>query len=192
MKKNLIKKKRNNIKILTKIILFIIAVLEIFLIISLISFHPSDPSWSQATNKNVHIVNLAGSFGAWLSDIFLSLFGILGYCIPLVILLAFWNTFKNMDNKNLFDFFTFSLYLVAGIVLIITSCVFVELNIDDLANFSSGGIIGNIFSNIMLQLFGDLGTKLVLLCIWIISFSLFTGLSWIDIAEKIGKLILFK
>ncbi|MGP1953806.1 MAG: DNA translocase FtsK 4TM domain-containing protein, partial [Arsenophonus sp. NC-QC1-MAG3] len=65
-KKNIHLKKISSIKILIKVILLIITILAIFLIMALISFHPSDPSWLQAT-WNEPIKNLAGGIGAWLA-----------------------------------------------------------------------------------------------------------------------------
>ncbi|MGP1928301.1 MAG: DNA translocase FtsK 4TM domain-containing protein [Arsenophonus sp. NC-WZS1-MAG3] len=187
--KNIQLKKISNIKILIEVILLIITILAIFLIMALISFHPSDPSWLQTT-WNEPIKNLAGGIGAWSADIFFSIFGILAYPIPLVMLLESWNVFKNIDNQNYLDFFVLSLRLIGGLALIITSCALAALNINDLSNFSSGGIIGSIFSNAILPWFNILEITLALLCIWAISFTLFTGYSWLSIAEKIGALVL--
>lgn len=187
--KNIKLKKISNGKILTEVILLIITIWAIFLLVALISFHPSDPSWSQTT-WNEPIKNLAGGIGAWSADILFSVFGILAYAIPLVMLLGCWNIFKDIDNQNCLDFFVLSLRLIGGLALIITSCALAALNIDDLPNFSSGGIIGSVFSNAILPWFNILGTTLTLLCIWAISFTLFTGWSWLTIAEKIGALVL--
>ncbi|CAA2930731.1 DNA translocase FtsK [Arsenophonus endosymbiont of Bemisia tabaci Q2] len=187
--KNIKLKKISNGKILTEIILLIITIWAIFLVVALISFHPSDPSWSQ-TIWNESIKNLAGGIGTWLADILFSVFGILAYAIPLVMLLGCWNVFKDIDNQNCLDFFVLSLPLIGGLALIITSCALASLNIDDLPNFSSGGIIGSVFSNAILPWFNILGTTLALLCIWAVSFTLFTGWSWLTIAEKIDALVL--
>ncbi|HGJ5876359.1 MAG TPA: DNA translocase FtsK 4TM domain-containing protein [Arsenophonus sp.] len=187
--KNIKLQKISNGKILIEIILLIIVLWAIFFTVALISFHPSDPSWSQTT-WNKPIKNLAGTIGAWSADILFSAFGILAYTIPLVLLLGCWNLFKDIDNKNCLDFFVLSLRLIGGLALIITSCALAAINIDDLPNFSSGGIIGSVFSNAVLPWFNILGTTLVLLCIWAISFTLFTGWSWLTIAEKIGALVL--
>ncbi|MFP3029343.1 MAG: DNA translocase FtsK 4TM domain-containing protein [Arsenophonus sp.] len=187
--KNFKLKKISNSKILTEVILLIITVLAMFLIVSLISFHPSDPSWLQTT-WNQPIKNLAGGIGAWSSDILFSVFGILAYAIPLIMLLGCWNIYKNIDKQNCLDFFVISLQLIGGLALIVTSCSLAALNIDNLPNFSSGGIIGSVFSKAILHFFNILGTTLALLCIWAISFTLFTGCSWLTIAEKIGSLVL--
>ncbi|XZQ58104.1 MAG: DNA translocase FtsK 4TM domain-containing protein [Arsenophonus sp.] len=190
--KNIKLKKNSNGKILIEFILFIIIILSIFLMISLISFYPYDPSWSQTTWRNEPIKNLAGSVGAWLADILFSIFGVLAYFLPLIIFFGFWNIFKDINNDNYFNFFLLSLNLIGEVMLIITSCAIATLNIDDLVNFSSGGIIGSIFSNAILPRFGILGTTFILIFIWFIGFTLFTGLSWLMISEKIGELVLAK
>lgn len=184
-------KKISNGKILTKVILLIITIWVIFLMVSLMRFHPSDPSWSETT-WNELIKNLVGDIGTYSANILFSIFGILAYVIPLVILLGCWNVFKDIDNQNYLDFFVLSLRLIGGLVLIITSCALAAINIDDLPNFSSGGIIGSIFSNVILTWFNILGTTLALLLIWAISFTLFTRWSWLTIAERIGALVLAK
>ncbi|MHC9358689.1 DNA translocase FtsK 4TM domain-containing protein, partial [Enterobacter ludwigii] len=64
------------------------------------------------------------------------------------------------------------------------------LNFDDLPNFASGGVIGSVFSSAIMPWFNSLGATLALLFLWAISFTLFTGWSWLTIAEKIGAAVL--
>ncbi|WP_370588428.1 DNA translocase FtsK 4TM domain-containing protein [Xenorhabdus sp. BG5] len=155
----------------------------------LISFNPSDPSWSQTSwHEPVH--NWGGSVGAWLSDTLFSAFGILAYAVPPFMLLGCWNAFRQKDRQEYIDFFTLALRVIGALALILTSCGLAALNIDDLNDFAAGGVIGNLFSNAILPWFNILGATLALLGIWVIGFTLFTGWSWLTIAEKIGAVIL--
>ncbi|MDT9587451.1 MAG: DNA translocase FtsK 4TM domain-containing protein [Candidatus Arsenophonus melophagi] len=176
-------------KILTEVILLIMTLISIFFMLAIISFHPSDPSWSQMTWKEP-IKNIAGSVGALSADMLFSIFGIVAYVIPFIILWGCWNVFKDIDNQNYLDFFVLSFRLIGGLGLIITSCTMAGMHIDDLHNFSSGGIIGSVFSDAILPWFNILGSTLALLGIWAISFTLFTGWSWLRIAENIGALVI--
>ncbi|SFU78098.1 DNA translocase FtsK 4TM domain-containing protein [Xenorhabdus koppenhoeferi] len=174
---------------LLEAVLLVIAIYAVYLMITLISFHPSDPSWSQ-TSWHEPIHNWGGSVGAWLSDTLFSAFGILAYAVPPLMFLVCWNAFRQKDRQEYVDFFTLALRVIGALALILTSCGLAALNIDDLDDFAAGGVVGNLFSNAILPWFNILGATLALLGIWAVSFILFTGWSWLTIAEKIGAIIL--
>ncbi|MEQ5186653.1 DNA translocase FtsK 4TM domain-containing protein, partial [Providencia alcalifaciens] len=88
------------------------------------------------------------------------------------------------------DFFSLALRTIGALALIFTSCALADLNFDDIYNFSSGGVIGSLFSKALLPWFNVLGATLALLSVWAIGFTLFTGWSWLTITEKIGAVIL--
>ncbi|SUC19215.1 cell division protein (DNA translocase) [Proteus mirabilis] len=79
--KNIRFTKISNRRRIWEALLILIGIGAIFLMISLLSFHPADPSWSQTT-WNEPIQNLGGNIGAWLADILFSAFGLLAYAIP--------------------------------------------------------------------------------------------------------------
>ena len=63
----------------------LMAVTAVYLVITLASFSPADPSWSHSS-ADTQIRNYGGTFGAWLSDILLYLFGyaawlLVGFCL---------------------------------------------------------------------------------------------------------------
>ncbi|MDC9604602.1 DNA translocase FtsK 4TM domain-containing protein, partial [Xenorhabdus griffiniae] len=174
---------------LLEAVLLVIAICAVYLMVVLISFNPSDPSWSQTSwHEPVH--NWGGSVGAWLSDTLFSAFGILAYAVPPFMLLGCWNAFRQKDRQEYIDFFTLALRVIGALALILTSCGLAALNIDDLNDFAAGGVIGNLFGNAILPWFNILGATLALLGMWGVGFTLFTGWSWLTIAEKIGAVIL--
>ncbi|MDC9594138.1 DNA translocase FtsK 4TM domain-containing protein [Xenorhabdus sp. IM139775] len=182
-------KKISSSRRLLEAILLVIAICAVYLMVALISFNPSDPSWSQTSwHEPVH--NWGGSVGAWLSDTLFSAFGILAYAVPPFMLLGCWNAFRQRDRQEYIDFFTLALRVIGALALVLTSCGLAALNIDDLNDFAAGGVIGNLFSNAILPWFNILGATLALLGIWAVGFTLFTGWSWLTIAEKIGAVIL--
>ncbi|MCW7549563.1 DNA translocase FtsK 4TM domain-containing protein, partial [Photorhabdus sp. APURE] len=187
--KNIQLKRLNSGRRLLEAVLLVIVILAAYLMVALVSFNPSDPSWSQtAWHEPVH--NLGGSVGAWLADTLFSAFGILAYAIPPVMMLGCWSAFRQHDDREYVDFFALALRVIGALAIILTSCGLAALNVDDLHYFASGGIIGSLFSSAMLPWFNELGATLVLLCIWAIGFTLFTGWSWLTIAEKTGAVIL--
>ncbi|WP_223881521.1 DNA translocase FtsK 4TM domain-containing protein [Affinibrenneria salicis] len=168
--------------------LIVVALFAVYLMVSLVSFSPSDPSWSQtAWHEPIH--NLGGGVGAWLADTLLFTFGVLAYAIPVVIVCLCWAVFRQRDRQDHIDYFTFSLRLIGTLALILTSCGLAALNIDDLYYFASGGVLGSLLSSAMLPRFHTSGATLVLLCVWAAGLTLFTGWSWLTIAEKIGAAV---
>ncbi|CNL47051.1 DNA translocase FtsK 4TM domain-containing protein [Yersinia aleksiciae] len=170
-------------------ILIVVTILAAYLMAALLSFNPSDPSWSQtAWHEPIH--NLGGGIGAWMADTLFFTFGVLAYAIPAIMVMLCWAAFRQRDASEHVDYFALSLRLIGTLALILTSCGLAALNVDDLYYFASGGVIGSLFSNAMLPWFNGVGATLTLLCIWAVGLTLFTGWSWLVIAEKIGGVVL--
>jgi S-DNA-T family DNA segregation ATPase FtsK/SpoIIIE len=171
-------------------VLILIAVFAGYLMVALFSFNPSDPSWSQ-TAWHEPISNFGGRIGAWMADMLLCIFGLIAYAIPPVMLVLCYATYRQQRGSSEYiDYFTLSLRLIGTLAMVFTFCGMAALNVDDLYYFSSGGIIGSLLSNAMLPQFSEVGATLVLLCIWAAGVTLFTGWSWLMIAEKIGGAVL--
>ncbi|MFW5406837.1 DNA translocase FtsK 4TM domain-containing protein [Pectobacterium carotovorum] len=182
-------KKLSGTRRLLEAILIVVALFAVYLSVALLSFSPSDPSWSQtAWHEPIH--NLGGVAGAWLADTLFFIFGVLAYAIPPIMLSLCWVAFRQRDNNQTIDYFTFSLRLIGTLALILTSCGLAALNIDDLYYFASGGVLGSLLSSSMIPRFNSMGATLILLCVWGTGLTLFTGWSWLTIAEKIGAGVL--
>lgn len=182
-------KKLSSSRRILEAVLVVVAVFAIYLMAALISFNPSDPSWSQ-TSWHGPIHNLGGGVGAWMADTLFFIFGVLAYAIPPIMLCLCWASFRQRDNHDYIDYFTLSLRLIGTLALVLTSCGLAALNIDDLYYFASGGVIGSLLSTAMTPWFNNVGATLVLLCVWAAGLTLFTGWSWLTIAEKIGGTVL--
>ncbi|MCU1792271.1 DNA translocase FtsK 4TM domain-containing protein [Pectobacterium polaris] len=182
-------KKLSGTRRLLEAILIVVALFAVYLGVALLSFSPSDPSWSQtAWHEPIH--NFGGVAGAWLADTLFFIFGVLAYAIPPIMLSLCWAVFRQRDNQQSIEYFTFSLRLIGTLALILTSCGLAALNIDDLYYFASGGVLGSLLSSSMIPRFNSMGATLILLCVWGAGLTLFTGWSWLTIAEKIGAGVL--
>ena len=165
---------------------FILAVLfAVFATLSLVTFDPADPSWSQ-TNWGGSVNNGAGYLGAWVADTLFFTFGLLAYPFPLIVMLAAW-AFSRVTQRAQINFVLWGSRLLGLVLLLLTSCGLADINFDDLWYFSSGGVIGDVLSSLALPTFNLLGATLVFLFIWGAGFTFLTGISWIFIAEKIGQ-----
>lgn len=174
---------------LLEALLILVALFAIYLMVSLVSFNPSDPSWSQtAWHEPIH--NLGGSVGAWLADTLLFIFGVMAYAIPPVIIGLCWITFRQRDRQDYIDYFAVGLRLIGVLALVVTTCGLAALNVDDIWYFASGGVIGSLVSNAMAPWFSSAGGTLTLLCVWAAGITLYTGWSWLTIAEKIGGAVM--
>ncbi|HEY3589004.1 MAG TPA: DNA translocase FtsK 4TM domain-containing protein [Buttiauxella sp.] len=167
-------------------LLLLVAIFAVYLMVALLSFNPSDPSWSQtAWHEPIH--NLGGMPGAWLADTLLFIFGIMAYTIPVIIIGACWFTFRNRDSEEFIDYFAVSLRLIGVLAMVLTACGLAAINADDIWYFASGGVIGSLLSTAMMPLLNSSGGTIALLCVWAAGLTLFTGWSWVGIAEKIGS-----
>ncbi len=174
---------------LLEAVLIVVAIFAIYLMAALVSFNPSDPSWSQtAWHEPIH--NLGGGVGAWMADTLFFTFGVLAYAIPPIMLVLCWAAYRQRSGGEYIDYFALSLRLIGTLALVLTSCGLAALNVDDLYYFASGGVIGSLLSNAMLPWFNGIGATLGLLCVWAAGLTLFTGWSWLVIAERIGGVVL--
>ena len=163
----------------------------IYFVIALLTYDTADPAWS-TSGMNDKAVNAAGPFGAWISDISFSLVGYWAYAVPL--LLAFkvlqivmergapqekWRELAAVRALG------FAFILAAGTAL-------GSLNEVDVPNLpqGAGGIIGLMVANVFDQWFSGVGARVLLVALLLFGFSLFTGLSWLKIMDKLGEITL--
>ncbi|HDZ2012408.1 TPA: DNA translocase FtsK [Klebsiella pneumoniae] len=174
---------------LLEAMLILCSLFAIWLMAALLSFNPSDPSWSQ-TAWHEPIYNLGGAPGAWLADTLFFIFGVMAYTIPVIIIGGCWFAWRHQENDEYIDYFAVSLRLIGALALILTSCGLAAINADDIWYFASGGVIGSLLSTTLQPLLHSSGGTIALLCIWAAGLTLFTGWSWVSIAEKLGGGIL--
>ncbi|EGL2054693.1 DNA translocase FtsK [Escherichia coli] len=174
---------------LLEALLILIVLFAVWLMAALLSFNPSDPSWSQtAWHEPIH--NLGGMPGAWLADTLFFIFGVMAYTIPIIIVGGCWFAWRHQSSDEYIDYFAVSLRIIGVLALILTSCGLAAINADDIWYFASGGVIGSLLSTTLQPLLHSSGGTIALLCVWAAGLTLFTGWSWVTIAEKLGGWIL--
>ncbi|ENC1844323.1 DNA translocase FtsK [Escherichia coli] len=174
---------------LLEALLILIVLFAVWLMAALLSFNPSDPSWSQtAWHEPIH--NLGGMPGAWLADTLFFIFGVMAYTIPVIIVGGCWFAWRHQSSDEYIDYFAVSLRIIGVLALILTSCGLAAINADDIWYFASGGVIGSLLSTTLQPLLHSSGGTIALLCVWAAGLTLFSGWSWVTIAEKLGGWIL--
>jgi S-DNA-T family DNA segregation ATPase FtsK/SpoIIIE len=164
-------------------VFLLILVSAIYLVLCLASHHPDDPGWSRdAAANGVH--NLGGRFGAWISDLFLVLFGYMAYVAPILVGLAGVRVLRERSEPaTLADWAV----RAGGLLLVIlTGCMLLTMQSHG-ALTEGGGVIGSVLSGPMVNAMGFTGAALINLTILLAGITLFTGLSWISVIDRTGR-----
>ncbi len=158
----------------------------VFLLISLVTYHTDDPGWSSA--GSAHVANWAGRVGAWLSDVFLSLFGLVAYLFPFLIIASSWIGLRERDQnqKKSFDWLC---KLIGWIFVTSSSCALVSFYWHTKAHLpaESGGILGDLLSSGFSLLFNRAGSTILFLTLYLTGITLLTGMSWLGLVERLGE-----
>lgn len=159
-----------------------------FLLLSLLSYHTTDPGWSR-TGISPTVANIGGYVGAWASDILFCVLGYVAYILPFMMIYAAWIPFLQQQKDATSQIF-FILRSFGFCVMLLTSCSFIDFHFtSDSLPFGAGGFLGNLFQTGMVNIFNPQGANLILLFLFITSFTLFTGLSWLWLIDILGKKI---
>lgn len=162
-------------------ILILTIAFALYILLSLVTYHPSDPGWSRAASTH-DIVNAGGRVGAYLADILFSFVGYWAYCLPIMIAYAAWFNIKDKAivlGETSWHLLTskwvgFCLTVTAG------SALFNLWDTHRAIYFSAppGGILGSVFSGLLTSYFNDFGASVILLALFFIGVTFFTGLIW--------------
>lgn len=159
----------------------------VFLFISMMTFHGSDPSWS-TTGTTPKVANWGGRVGAYVADIFLSLFGVVAYFFPFLILLSSWLNMREAaeEVKKSHDWI---FKLIGWFFLIVSSCGLVNFYVGTYFHLpaAAGGIIGDVFGSGLSILFNRMGSTLIFITTLLCGITLITGLSWFCLIDKVGE-----
>ncbi len=166
----------------------ILGVMSLYVGLILLGYSKSDPGWSHASDV-ARVANPGGRFGAWLADLLLYLFGLsswwwvvfLGYSLV-------WG-FRRLKNRLELDRRSFIFVLVGFLVVLLTSSALEFLRFHShgaTVPLAPGGLIGMEFGQLSQRYFGFTGGTLLLLALLACGLSLFTGLSWIAVVERVG------
>lgn len=173
--------------------LFIVVVaLSLYLLISLFTYHVTDPGWSDTGDSQV-IANAGGRVGAWLADFFLYVFGYLAYIFPVMISYAAWLnlSWRPQAEDELHYWFVF-LRSAGFIFILLAGCGLADLSLPTAAHLplSGGGVLGEVIGGHMLSFFNHWGAVIILFALFFAGITLFTGMSWLMAADWLGAQVL--
>ena len=170
--------------------LWIFGALALILFVALASYDPGDPAFS-STGQPGPVTNLIGPFGAWLADLFFVLFGAPAFLFPLMLGFAGWSVYQDRKSREPMDRRTLTLRGLGFVLALASSCGLATLHFSASGwPNTAGGVLGSLIGEGLVVAMSFLGTTLLLLAIWLASVSLFTGVSWIAVMDRIGHAVL--
>lgn len=173
-------------------LLIIAAAFAVFLLVSFVTYHSADPAWS-STGGGRPILNWGGRAGAFLTDIFLSLFGCVAYIFPPMIVFAAWIGVRTPRDSQPFKLSEFIFKTVGFILIFICSCgitaLYLRQSVINLPAYA-GGILGDIAANALTHFFNITGSALLLVTGFLCGVTLFIGLSWVGLIDAMGWQVL--
>ena len=170
--------------------LWIFGALGLILFVALASYDSADPAFS-STGQPGPVTNLIGPFGAWLSDVFFVLFGAPSFLFPIMLIYAGWSLYQDRRSGEPMDRQTLIVRGAGFALALASSCGLATLHWSGMAYpNTAGGLLGSLLGYGLANAMSFLGATLLLLAIWLASVSLSTGISWVDLMDRIGAAIL--
>lgn len=165
-----------------------------YLLLSLWTYQPTDPGWS-TTGMNDVVANRGGIVGAWLADILLYGFGFPAYLSPLMLAFSGWLLFSWGKTADSDDALHFWVLKAMGLIMALSAASGLSaLSLTSYAQLlplGAGGVLGEVVGHGFVSVFGTSGTTLLLLAILLTGVTLFTGLSWLMVIDRLGALALW-
>lgn len=170
--------------------LYLLIAIALFLLAAMITYSPDDPGWSHAGPRDV-VHNYTGHAGAWLADVFLYLFGYLAYLLPLMIAYSGWLVLRGKSEDHIADYKILSIRWLGFLFTLLAGCSLASIHFyiaDGSLPLDGGGILGRFAGDALINIFGLLGSTLLLLAVLMAGVTLFSGLTWIGMMDMIGIL----
>ncbi len=175
-------------RLLREAVSLVLSGIALYLALILISFDRTDPGWSHSGTLR-QVSNAGGNAGAWLADLMLYFFGISAWWWVVFFFATVWWGYRRIDIASAFDPRVLILSFTGFITLLVASSGIEALRFHTLRislPLAPGGLLGEVLSKQLSSLLGFTGATLAMVIIFAIGFSLFSGLSWVRLSEKIG------
>jgi DNA segregation ATPase FtsK/SpoIIIE, S-DNA-T family len=159
----------------------------LYLLLALLTYSPRDPGWS-ATGSGGKIGNLGGPTGAWLADVFFSLVGFAAYLFPLLLAYRAVIILLERHEDKGFDWLTFGIRALGLVLVMIAGTALAAMNDGGNSGLpqGAGGILGQAIGDAFTRAFSAVGSRLILLAVFLFGMTIFTDLSWLKLMDSVG------
>ncbi|NCF72625.1 MAG: cell division protein FtsK [Gammaproteobacteria bacterium] len=165
--------------------LYVFGALALILWFALFTYDTADPGISQTGGDAVS--NGVGRVGAWVADLLFTGFGRPAYLFTVMVFFLGWMLYREQKTQIELTKLDFGLRLAGFLATLATSCALSTLHFSPLGfNETAGGIIGQALGEWLAGVMKLLGASVLLFCLWVASLSLFLGISWIDVMDRVG------
>ena len=161
--------------------------LALFLLIALLSYSADDPGFTTTGSGNI-VENSVGTYGAWVSDILLHMFGYLSYCVPVLLFYKIYLSFKDSSLESEFSPAMMLLQITGLLMLIVSACglATIHFEIAEDLTYMAGGLVGSLVVDLSLPVLATLGSTLLLLAIFLFGLTVTMKISWLGVIDRIG------
>ena len=182
------------VRYLKEIGVIFMAAVALFVALSLFTYHPADPGWSQAVSV-AEIHNGGGIVGAYTANVLLYIFGYPGYLFPLIFMFDGWRIFKSRRTGLSVSRLLLAVRIAGFVLLFCGCCALTWLHLQAGAELpahtadqasSAGGILGMALGQLLYDAFGFSGSTLLMLAALLVGVTLYAELSWLLLIEKTG------
>jgi S-DNA-T family DNA segregation ATPase FtsK/SpoIIIE len=167
--------------------LYVFGALALILWFALFTYDQGDPGPFQTTSRDA-VGNGVGLVGAWIADLLFTSFGRPAYLFTFMVFFVGWMLYREQKTQIELTRLDFGLRFAGFVATLVTSCALSSLHFSDTGfNQTAGGFIGQALGEWLEGLMKVLGASVLLFCLWVASLSLFLGVSWIAVMDRIGR-----
>jgi len=181
-------------RLVRDVALIVIGACLLYLVVCLGTHSMDDPGWFSRGSNGVTapLHNTGGPVGAWIADLLVGLMGYAAWWLPFVLGAVAWMALYGLPQAEGRAELTPALRLTGMVVLLISSAGLFGLRFPGAEGLpeGGGGILGKLVANSLKGAFGEMSANLFLIALLLVSMTLATGLSWLAVMDRIGRLML--
>ncbi len=168
---------------------FALLAIALYLALIFYTYNKSDPGWSHSASVMAY-QNAGGRVGAWVADVMLYVFGLSAYWWVVLCAVLVWWGFRRIENlPEQGDRRSYAVVAVGFLVVLVASSGIEAIRLYSLKVAlpqAPGGILGAVVGGSLAQALGFTGATLILLVLLAAGLSLFSGVSWLTVLERLG------
>ena len=160
----------------------------LYVLLALVTYSPRDPGWS-ATGSGTRILNAGGPTGAWVADVAFSLVGFAAYLLPLLLAYRALVILLQRHRQQPFDWVTFGIRALGLVLVMVAGTALAAMNDTGSSGLpqGAGGILGQAIGDGFTVAFSAIGSRLILLAVFLFGMTIFADVSWLRLMERLGR-----
>ncbi|MBT8080732.1 MAG: DNA translocase FtsK 4TM domain-containing protein [Gammaproteobacteria bacterium] len=155
--------------------------------VALFTYDASDPGYMRASGSD-QVNNGIGWLGAVVADLLFRFFGRPAYLFTIMVFYLGFMLYRGLKTREPLTTADFAWRFSGFIGTLVTSCALATLHFSSVGfPESAGGIVGEVVGRGMESMMKLLGASTLLFFVWLASISLFLGISWLNVMDRLGR-----